>query len=154
MSYVFVFRRRLQDVSIKTYIFPLVIRLQKTASRRVQNVLIKANIFVFVIRLQDVLPTRLEDVIKTSCKNVFKTFLRLLQDVLERCLQDILKTYHQVKLLLLTRLQDIFETYSASFWDVLTRRWSTERFEIFWSVYKIFQNELFGKSFKTKHLMC
>ena len=37
-SFVFVFRRRLQDVFIKTNIFPLLIRLQKTSSRRFQNV--------------------------------------------------------------------------------------------------------------------
>ena len=33
-SFVFVFRKRLQDVLIKTNIFALVIRLKKTSSRR------------------------------------------------------------------------------------------------------------------------
>ena len=85
-SFVFVFRRRLQDVLIKT------------------------NIIVLVIRLQDVFKTfsrRLQDVFKTSS--------RRLQDVLQRSLQDVFKTYHQVKLFLLTRFQNDFEMYSKRF---------------------------------------
>ena len=38
-SFVFVFRKRLQDVLIKTNIFTLVIHLQKTSSRHLQDVL-------------------------------------------------------------------------------------------------------------------
>ena len=114
------------------------IRLGDTSSRRLANTSWRGH--------QDVLQKRLQDIFKTSS--------RRLRKVSSRHLEDVFKTYHQVKLLLLTRLQDISETYSASFWDVLPRRLSTERFEIFWSVYKIFQNELFGKSFKTKYLMC
>ena len=94
-----VFRLRLPDVLIKTNIFALLIRLQKTSSRRLQDVLIKTNIFVLVIRLQD----------------VFRTFRSYLQDVLQRCLQDVFKTYYQGKLFLLTRFQDAFETYSKRF---------------------------------------
>ena len=67
-SFVFVFKRRLQDASIKINIFALVIRLQDD--------LVKTNIFVFAKRLQD----------------VFKTFSRRFQDVLPRRLQDVLKT--------------------------------------------------------------
>ena len=102
-SFVFVFRRRLQDVLIKTNMFALALRLQKTSSRRLQDVLVKTNIFVLAIRLQDVF--------KTSCKNVFKTSSRRLQDVLQRYLQDVFKTYHQVKLFLLTRLWEAFNTF-------------------------------------------
>ena len=37
-SFIFVFRRRLQDVLIKTNMFALALRLQKTSSRRLQDV--------------------------------------------------------------------------------------------------------------------
>ena len=53
-SFVFVFRRRLQDVLIKTNMFALALRLQKTSSRRLQDVLVKTNIFVLAICLQDI----------------------------------------------------------------------------------------------------
>ena len=94
------FSRRLQDVLQK--------RLQdifKTSSRRLQNVFKTSS-----RRLQDVLKTsskRLQDVLK----NVFKTSSRRLQDVLQRYLQDVFKTYHQVKLFLLTRLWEAFNTF-------------------------------------------
>ena len=81
MSFVFVFKRRLQDVLMKTNIFLLIIRLQKTSSRRLQDVLVKTNIFVLAIRLQDVFKTfsrRLQDIFKTSCQDVFKTSSRRL----------------------------------------------------------------------------
>ena len=54
-----------EDVLIKTNMFALALRLQKTSSRRFQDVLVKTNIFALAIRLQD----------------VFKTFSRRLQDV-------------------------------------------------------------------------
>ena len=79
LSYSCVFRRRLQDVLIKTNIFVLVVCLEdvfKTFSRR----------------LQDVLPGRLEDVLKMSSRYLAKTSSRHLQDVLARRLQDIFKT--------------------------------------------------------------
>ena len=72
-SFVFVFRRRLEDVLIKTNMFALTLRLHKTSSIRLQDVLVKTNIFALAIRLQDVF--------KTSCQDVFKTFSRHLQDV-------------------------------------------------------------------------
>ena len=139
-----VFRRCLEDVLIKTNIFVLVIRLQesfKTSSRRLQDVLRKRlqGIFkTFSKRFQNVsLLRHLQNVLKTSCKNVFKTSSRRfedvfktssrhLQEVLQRCLQDVFKTYHQVKLFLLTRFQDVFEMYSKCFWDVLEKRLSAE----------------------------
>ena len=104
--------RCLQDVLIKTNIFALVIRLQ--------DVFIKTNIFVLVIRLQDVFKTsstRFQDLFKTSSRcfeNVFKTS--------SRHLQDVFKTYYQVKLFLVTQFQDVIDTYSKRFWDVLLRR--------------------------------
>ena len=63
-------------------------------------------------------------VLKTFYKNVFKTSWRHLKHVLKtswRCFAkiDAFETYHQVKLLLLTRFQDFFKTYSSRFWDVL-----------------------------------
>ena len=61
-------------------------------------------------------------------KNVFKTSKRHLQDVLQRCLQHVFKKYHQVKLFLLSRFQDIFETYSKRFWDVQQKRLSIKGF--------------------------
>ena len=44
----------------------------------------------------------------------FKGCSRHLQDVLQRCLQDVFKTYHQVKLFLLTRLREVFNTFLRS----------------------------------------
>ena len=150
-SFVFVFRRRLKDVLIKTNISTWVKRLQKTSSRRLQDVLVKTNIFVLAIPLQDVFKTfsrSFQDFFKTSCydvlrrvaktssrqiQNVFKTFWRRLQDIfktswkrlqdifkmssrrfedtLQRYFQDFFKMYHQVKLFLLTRFQDVFGRY-------------------------------------------
>ena len=83
-SFVFVFRRRLQDVLIKTNMFALALRLQKTSwSRPIYS----SWPYVFKTssrRFQDVFKTssrRFQDVFKTSCKNVFKTSSRRLQDV-------------------------------------------------------------------------
>ena len=53
---------------------------------------------------------RVQDVLKTSS--------RRFQDVLKtssRHLQDVFKTHYQVKLFLVTELQDVFETYSKPF---------------------------------------
>ena len=91
----------------------------KTSSRRLRDVLPR--------RLQDILQKRLQDIFKTSCqdvfktsskrlqgnvlKNVFKTSSRRLQEVLQRYLQDVFKRYHQVKLFLLTRLWEAFNTF-------------------------------------------
>ena len=110
-SFVFVFKRRLdedkyilinhtssEDVLVKTNIFALSIRLQdvfKTFSRCLQDVLQK--------HLQDVLPRRLQDVFETSSRRLANTSWRHLQDVL--------KTYHQVKLFLLTSLWEVFNMF-------------------------------------------
>ena len=85
------FSRRL----IKTNIFALALGLQKTPSRRLQDVLVKTNIFVLATCLRD----------------FFKTSSRHLEDVLQRYLQDVFKTYHQVKLVLLTRLGEVFNPF-------------------------------------------
>ena len=87
-SFVFIFRRRLQDVLIKANMFTLALCLQKTSSRRLQE-------------------TSWSRPIYSSWLYVFKTSSRHLQDVFKtssRHLQDIFKTYYQVKLFLLTRL--------------------------------------------------
>ena len=55
--------------------------------------------------------TSSEDVFKTSCKNVFKTFSRPLANTSWRHLPDVLKTYHQVKLFLLTSLWEVFTMF-------------------------------------------
>ena len=103
----------------------------------------KTNIIVLVISLQDICKTslrRLQDIFKTSLRHlqdVLKTSSRLLQYVLQRSLQDIFKTYHQVKLFLLTHFQNDFETYPKRFWDVLQRRLSIEDLprSHFWEIY-------------------
>ena len=60
--------------------------------RRLQDVLIKTNMFASALRLQ-----------KTSSRRLAKSS--------SRHLQDIFKTYHQVKLFLLTRLWEAFNTF-------------------------------------------
>ena len=113
--------------------------------RRLQDVLINTNTFVLVIRLQD----------STSWKNVFKTSSRRLQDFLQRCLQGVFKTFHQVELLLLARLQGVFETHSTCFWDALQRRLPTEGFaqvtlpRNLWSAYKICRSAKIFSSFSS-----
>ena len=114
-SFVFVFRRRLQDVLIKTNMFVLALRLQKTSWRRLgQDQYIRLG-YTSSRRLQDVFKTssrHLQDVFKTSSRplqgvfktssrrfeDVFKMSSRHLQDVLQRYLQDVFKAYHQVNL--------------------------------------------------------
>ena len=118
-SFVFGFRRRLQDVLIKTNIFALVICLQKmswsrpiysswsyvfkTSSRRLGKMFSRhlQDVFkTFWKRPQDIFKTpsrrlgkmssrRLQNVIKKSCKNVFKTSWRRLAKTSSRRFQDI-----------------------------------------------------------------
>ena len=49
------------------------------------------------------MPGQLQDVSKMSSRHP--------QNILQRCLQDVFKTYHQVKLFLLTRPRDVFNTF-------------------------------------------
>ena len=82
-SYVFVFRRRLQDI-FKTSWTRRICSPQPYFYRR-----------------------RLQNIFKTSCKNVFKTCWRRLQDM-QRYFQDVFKMYHQLRLFLLTRVREVF----------------------------------------------
>ena len=82
------------------------IRLGHTSSRRLQDVFKTSSRRLAKTssrHLQDVLPRRLQDVFKTSSK--------LLANTSWRHLQDVLKTYHQVKLLLLTSLWEVFNMF-------------------------------------------
>ena len=97
-SFVFVLRRRLEDVLIKTNMFALDLRLQKSSSRRLGQ--------DQYIRLGHTSSRRLQDVFKTSSRRLAKRSSRHLQDVfktssrrLEKRLQDIFKTFWR-------RLQD------------------------------------------------
>ena len=103
-SFILVFKRRLQDVLIKTNIFALLIRLQKTSwSRPIYSswsYVFKTCSNVFKTssrclaktsskRLQDVLLRRLEDVFKAFSRRLVKASSRLFRDVLKmssRCL--------------------------------------------------------------------
>ena len=69
-------------------------------------------------RLQDVFKASSRRLAKKSSRcfqNVFKTFRktssRHLQDVLQKYIQDVFKMHHQVKLFLLTRLWETFNTF-------------------------------------------
>ena len=115
-SFLFVFRRPLQDVLIKMNIVALLIRLQKTSSKRLDQDQdfpfrhLSSRCFQDVLKtsskhLQDIFKTfwrNLQDVFKTSCQDIFKTSSKRLQDVLQKRLQDIFKTSSK----------DVFKTFS------------------------------------------
>ena len=114
------FWRRLEDV------FRL--RLQNTSSRRLQDVLIKTNMFALALRLQKTSWSRpiyssWSYVSKTSCQDVFKTFWRHLPKTSSKHLQDVFKTYHQVKLFLLTRFGEVFNTFLRRSFPETVIRW-------------------------------
>ena len=133
-SFVLILGRRLQDIFRTSSSRRIYLPYSYVFRRCLQDVLMKTNILVLVIRLQDVFKTfsrRLQDVLPRRLQNVFKTSSKRPQDVFKTSsghLQDIFKTYHQFKLFLLTRFQDVFEIYSKRFWDVLQRRLSIEGF--------------------------
>ena len=89
----------------------------KTSSRRLQYVFKMSCQNVLKMsskRLQDVLQKLLQEIFKTSPRrfeDVFKTSPRYLQGVLQGCFEDFFKTYYQVKMFLLTSLQDVFNTF-------------------------------------------
>ena len=140
-SFVFVFRRRLdqdeyvrlslsssEDVFKTSWPGPIYTSwpyIFKTLWRHLQDVLQKhlEDIFNTSSRhFEDVFKTSsrvcLQNVFKTSWKrlhDIFKRFWRRLQDVLQRSLQDFFKTYHQVKLFLLTCLWEAFNTFLRRF---------------------------------------
>ena len=101
MPFVFTFRRRLQDALMKTNIFSLIIRLQKTSSRRLDEdkyILINHTSSVRLgqdqyIRLIHTSSRRLEDVLPKRLQDVFKTSSKRLQDVSQIRLEDIFKTF-------------------------------------------------------------
>ena len=118
--------RRLRDV------FHL--HLQKTSWRCLEDVLIKTNMFALVIRLQktsqDVFKTswsrqiylawpyvfrRLQDVLKISSRRPAKASSRHIQDVLPRPIQDVFKTSSRR---LQNRLQYIFKMSSRPLQDI------------------------------------
>ena len=115
-SLIFVFRRGLQDI------------FKTSWSRRIYSP------YSYVFKTSSSRSTY------SSWSYVFKTSSRRFQDVLKtssRHLQDVFKTYYQVKVFLVTQFQDIFETYSKRFWDVLLRRLSTGGLprSHFWEIY-------------------
>ena len=118
--YLYVFRRRLQDVLIKTSIFVLVIclqnifkmasrRLGKTSSRHLQDVF-----KTFSRRLKDVLPVRLQDIFKTPLRRFeddFKTSSRRLTKMSSRRFHDVLSSYTVLVNKFSRCLQDVFTTF-------------------------------------------
>ena len=146
MSFVLVFRGRLQDV------------FKTSRSRGVYL----PRLHIFRKYLQDVFKTfsrRLPDIFQTSCQDVFKTFLRHLVKTCSRNLQDVLprrldvvfetcsrrfakmssthlqevskktsrhlpnvfKMFHQIKMFLSAILQDVFQLFLRAFNTFLTR---------------------------------
>ena len=86
-SFIFVIRRRLKNVFIKTNIFTFVIPLQETSGRRLDQ--------DEYIRFGHTSWRRFQDVFKMSCKRVFKTSSRRLEDVLKtswKRFEEIFKT--------------------------------------------------------------
>ena len=90
---------------------------------------------IFRLRLQRTFSRRFQDVLKRRFQDIFKTssivFQKCPQDIFKMFWgrpQDLFKMYHQVKLFLLTRFQDVFQTYWKHFWHVLQRRLSIEGF--------------------------
>ena len=119
---------------MKTNIFAWALRPQKTSSRHLPGLLV--IIHLGHTSLQDIFKMssrRFQDVFKTSSRNlqyvfktssrhlpkmssrhlqdVFQTSSRHLEDVLQRYLQGVFKKYHQVKLFLLARLREVFNTF-------------------------------------------
>ena len=100
-SFVFVFKRRPQDVLMKTNIFLLIIRLQKTSSRRLGQDQYICLVHTSSRPLQDTLKTssrRFEDVSSSSTVFINKS-LRSIQHVCktyckDRCLQNVSPRSH------------------------------------------------------------
>ena len=111
---LFALASRLQKTSWSRPIYSSCPYVFKTSSRSFQDFFKTSSKNVFKTssrRLQDIFKKSCQDVFKPSSKrlqdvlkNVFKTSSRRLQDVLQIYLQHVFKTYHQVKLFLLTRL--------------------------------------------------
>ena len=94
-SFVFVFRRRLQDILIKTNIFAILIRLQKTSWRRLDQ--------DQYIRFRHTSSRCLQDVFKTSSRRFVK--------ISSRCFQDVSSSYTALVNKFLRCLQGVFPTF-------------------------------------------
>ena len=100
-SFVFVFRRRLQDVLIKTNMFTLALRLQKTSwSRPIYSS------WPYVFKTSS---RRLAKMSSRHLQDVFKTFSRRFQDVFKTSWQDVFKTSWDV---FKTSFINVFKTSS------------------------------------------
>ena len=131
LSFIIVFRRCLQDI-FKTSWSRWYIGLSHTSSEDILKVSWLRPIY---LSWSCVLKTSSIFLVKASWRGLVKTSSRCFKDIFKtssRCFAKmssrLLKMYHQVKLFLLTCLQDIFDMYSTRFWDVLQRPLSTERF--------------------------
>ena len=82
--FVFIIRRRLQDVFRTSWSKRIYSPNSYVFRRRLQDVLIKTNIIALVIRLEDVLKTfsrRLQDIFKKSSRRLAKISSRSFQNV-------------------------------------------------------------------------
>ena len=105
-SFVFVFRRRLQDVLIKTNMFALALRLQDVFKTSWSRPIYLSWPYVFKMSSR-----HFQDIFKTSCKNVLKTSsIRL-----KKRLQDIFKTSSR-------RFEDVFSTSCKDILKTFSRR--------------------------------
>ena len=104
--------------------------------RRLQDVLVKINIFVLNKFLQDVFKTSSQCLAKTSSRRLPKlssrhVSLRRLKDYFQRYIQDVSKTCCQVKLFLLTRLQEVLQGLLSregfSSFTILRKLWSVSK---------------------------
>ena len=124
-----------EDVLIKTNMFALALRLQKTSSRRLgQDQYIRLghtssrrlqDVFKMSSRrLKDVLPRRLQDVLKassrrlakTSSRHLAKTSSRRLAKTSSKRLQDVCKNVFKTSS---RRFEDVFKTSSRHLPEVL-----------------------------------
>ena len=91
------------------------LHLPKTSLRCLQEVLIKTNIFLLIIRLQKTSWRRLQEVFKTSSwrlQDAFKTFSRHVGKTSLRRLQDVFKTYSRRLAKTPSRLlENVFRTF-------------------------------------------
>ena len=106
-SFIFIFRRPLEDALIKTNIFTLVIPLQKTSwSRPIYS----CRSYVFKTSLR-----RFQDVFKMFCQDVLKTYSRRLRDIFKTSRQDVFKMPSN-------RLQNVFKTSCKDIFEMFSRR--------------------------------
>ena len=109
-----------EDVLIKTNMFALALRFQKTSWSRPINLSWPYVFKTSPRRLQDVFKTysrRFEDVFKRSSRrfeDVFKMSSRHLQDFQQRYLQDVFKAYRQVNLFYLKCPREVFNTFLST----------------------------------------